>query len=285
MSATLCVRITEFTDPGCPWAYSAEPFRRRIEWLYEGRIEWQARMVVLSDTAADNEARGFTVQKYRSGLKAIARAHRMPIDTRPRDRVPGTRPACTAIVAARLHAGPEAARSLLRALRVRNFAGELLDEDATFDDAARDAGIDPAQLRGWCEDTAVLAAVEEDMELARHPMPAARALDHKLANWSGGRRYTCPSYEMTRLADGVTISIPGFQPFAAYDVLLANLVPGMDRREDPSSVEEVLRWAGTPLATQEVAVVGDLPFDEARQELGRVADERHVGADGFWTLR
>jgi hypothetical protein len=47
----------------------------------------------------------------------------------------------------------------------------------------------------------------------------------------------------------------------------------------------VLRWAGTPLATQEIAVVCDLPFDDARQELGRVADERHVGADGLWTLR
>jgi len=23
----------ELTDPGCPWAYSAEPFRRRINWL------------------------------------------------------------------------------------------------------------------------------------------------------------------------------------------------------------------------------------------------------------
>lgn len=24
------VCITEFTDPGCPWAYSAETFRRRL---------------------------------------------------------------------------------------------------------------------------------------------------------------------------------------------------------------------------------------------------------------
>jgi 2-hydroxychromene-2-carboxylate isomerase len=285
VTAGVCVRITEFTDPGCPWAYSAEPFRRRINWLYEGRVEWVARMVVLSDTAGDNEARGFTVDKYRASLKKIAREHRMPIDTAPPDRVPGTRAACTAVVAARERAGERTMRLLLRALRVRNFAGELLDEPATIDAAARDADLEPAELRAWCEDASVLGAVEEDMQLSRHPLPAARALDHKLANWSGGRRYTCPSYEMTRLEDGVTISIPGFQPFAAYDVLLANLVPGMDRRENPSSVEEVLRWAGTPLATQEVAIVCDLPFADARQELGRVADERHVGADGLWTLR
>jgi hypothetical protein len=109
-------------------------------------------------------------------------------------------------------------------------------------------------------------------------------LDHKLANWSGGRRYTCPSYEIVRLADGVRIAVPGFQPFAVYDVVLANLVPGLDRREPPATVAEVLTWTGTPLATREVAVVREIPHADAREQLGRVAVEQHVGADGFWTL-
>jgi hypothetical protein len=126
--------------------------------------------------------------------------------------------------------------------------------------------------------------VLKDMAAARRPMDAARVLDHKLANWSGGRRYTCPSYEIVRLSDGVRIAVPGFQPFPVYDVITANLVPGLDRREPPGSVEEVLRWAGTPLATREVAVVCDVGFEQAREELGRVASERHLGADGFWTL-
>jgi predicted DsbA family dithiol-disulfide isomerase len=280
----VCVRITEFTDPGCPWAFSAEPFRRRLNWLYEGRLEWIPRMVVLSDRAEDNDAKGLTPPKYTASLKRIAHDHRMPIDTGERERVPGTRPACEAVVAARLHAGERATRLLLRNLRVRNFAGELLDEQAALDAAAGDAGLDPADVAAWRGEPSVAEAVAEDMRLAREPMPAARVLDAKLANWSGGRRYTCPSYEITRLSDGVTISIPGFQPFAAYDVVLANLVPGLERRDAPGSVEEVLRWAGTPLASQEVAVVCDVPFEEARQELGRVAQERHVGADGYWTL-
>jgi hypothetical protein len=109
-------------------------------------------------------------------------------------------------------------------------------------------------------------------------------LDHKLANWSGGRRYTCPSYEIVRVKDGVRIAVPGFQPWAVYDVVTANLVPGSERRDPPDSVEEVLRWTGTPLATKEVAVVCDTDFADARERLGRVADEQHVGADGFWTL-
>ncbi len=87
-----------------------------------------------------------------------------------------------------------------------------------------------------------------------------------------------------RLADGVRIAVPGFQPWPVYDVLLANLVPGLDRRDPPRSVEEVLAWTGTPLASQEVAVVCDIPFEQARERLGRVAVEDHVGADGFWSL-
>ncbi len=108
-------------------------------------------------------------------------------------------------------------------------------------------------------------------------------LDERLANWSGGRRYTCPSYEIVRRSDGVRIAVPGFQPFAAYDVVLANLVPGSERRDPPASVLEVLEWAGEPLATREVAVVCDIGHDEAREALGRVATERHVGFDGLWS--
>jgi hypothetical protein len=133
------------------------------------------------------------------------------------------------------------------------------------------------------QDADVEAALDEDRAAAREPIPAARVLDEKLANWSGGRRYTCPSYEIVRRSDGVRIAVPGFQPFAAYDVVLANLVPGSERRPAPSSVLEVLQWAGEPLATREVAVVCDIGHDEAREELGRVATERHIGFDGLWS--
>ena len=277
------VCITEFTDPGCPWAYSAEPFRRRLSWLYGDRLEWRTRLVGLAATPQEYERRGFTTKKQAASLARIAREQEMPIDTRERPRMAATIPACRAIVAARLYA-PEAERTLLRRFRVRCFSGELIDEPATIAAAATDAGLDPAVLEAWSAGDDVAAALTEDMAIARQPMPAARVLDSKLANWSGGRRYTCPSYEITRTSDGVRIAVPGFQPFAVYDVITANLVPGVDRREPPATVEEVLAWTGTPLATKEVAVVCDIGFAEARERLGRVAVEEHVGADGFWTL-
>jgi predicted DsbA family dithiol-disulfide isomerase len=277
------VCITEYTDPGCPWAFSAEPFRRRLDWLYGDRLRWEVVLVGLSESPREYEERGFTTETMASGMRQIATDHKMPIATHVRPRLAATLPACRAVVAARLHA-PAVMRILLRRLRIRNFRGDLLDEAATIDGAARDAELDPVALREWMAGEDVEAALRADMARAREPMPAARVLDHKLANWSGGRRYTCPSYEIVRATDGVRIAVPGFQPFAAYDVVLANLVPGLDRREPPESVESVLRWTGTPLATQEVAVVRDIPFAQAREELGRVAVEEHVGADGYWTL-
>lgn len=278
------VRITEYTDPGCPWAWSAEPFRRRLEWLYGDAIEWRLRMVGLSESPDEYLEKGFTPERMAAAFAEIAREHHMPIATHVRERPAATVPACRAVVAAREHGGERAARLLLRALRVRHFGGELLDAAATIEGAARDAGLDPDRLAGWIGEPAVEEALRADMAAARRPSPAALVLDERLADWSGGRRYTCPSYETERLADGVRAAAPGFQPAAVYEVVLANLLPDLERRPAPESVEEVLAWAQEPLATQEVAVVCGIGFAEAREQLGRVGVEAHLGADGLWSL-
>lgn len=277
------VTITEYTDPGCPWAFSAEPFRLRLNWLYGDSIDWRLAMVGLAESPEEYEEKGMTPESLAEGIAKIAAQHGMPMDTSVPPRMQATLPACRAVVATRVHM-PEAERPLLRSLRVRNFSGELLDEPATIDGAAADAGIPEANLDRWAAEEEVEVVLREDMARAREPMPAARVLDARLANWSGGRRYTCPSYEIRRESDGVRISVPGFQPFAAYDVLLANLVPDVGRRAAPPEVEEVLTWADMPLATREVAEVCEMSDRDAREALGHVATEHHVGADGFWSL-
>jgi hypothetical protein len=198
----------------------------------------------------------------------------MPMDTRVKPRLWATAPACRAVVAARTHA-PEREWLLLRRLRVRNFEGALLDDPQTIADAAVDAGIDPTALTAWMEQT----DLAEDMAAARNPSPAALAQAHKLAAWEGGMRYTCPSYEISG-----GNSVPGFQPWAAYEIAVANANPDLLRRDAADDVEEVLRWAGTPLASAEVAAVMGTDIPTAREALGRVAVEHHVGADGFWSL-
>src|SRR5204863_1724434 len=98
------LRVTEFTDPACPFAFSAEPARLRLRWLYGDQIDWQLRMVVLSESPDDYVERGFTPERQVAALEAIKSRYGMPIDTRRRPRMMATVRACRAVVAARLHA-------------------------------------------------------------------------------------------------------------------------------------------------------------------------------------
>lgn len=240
-------------------------------------------MIVLSEDPADYAERGFTPERLARGMAAIQRRYGMPIDASPRPRLAVSAPACRAFVAARLHA-PESAGRLLRALRVRTMAGGLLDDPALIRVAARDAGIDPEALEGWVTDAEVEAALRADMRAARSPAPAARALDHKLAGPPEERRYTAPSYEISRTDGRGTIVLPGFNPVEAYEAAIANLAPELERRPQPASVEDVLAWSDEPLATAEVALLCQLDETETRSELARVATAIPAGADFYWTL-
>jgi predicted DsbA family dithiol-disulfide isomerase len=279
------ITVTEFTDPACPFAWSAEPFRRHLVWLFGEQLSWTVRLVGLSESAEEYLEKGFTTEKLSASLARLGREHGMPMATHERPRMFATLPACRAVVAARERAGAAAAAALLRSLRVAHFRGELLDEDATIAGAAQDAGLDPGELAGWMTEPEVETALRADLAAARDPAPEALALEHKLASWSGGLRYTCPSLELVRADDGRRAVVAGFQPFAAYEVALANLAPELDRRPAPASAEELLAWAGEPLASQEVAEALGLPRDEAREQLARVADEEPLGFDGLWRRR
>jgi predicted DsbA family dithiol-disulfide isomerase len=278
------IQITEYTDPACPFAWSAEPSRRRIQWLYGDQIELRPRMVGLSESGEAMAQKGMTTEMLAKGSAKLAAAHHMPMDTGERPRLGASVPACRAVVAVRLHE-PDKEGAMLRALRVGNFAGELLDEDTTLRHAAERAGVDPDDLERWLAETETEEALREDMRAARAPSPEAVALPGKLAreqDSESGYRYTCPSWELGH--NGRIATVPGFQPTASYEVTIANLAPELTRREDPSDVAEVLRWAGEPLATVEVAAVCGLELDDAREQLGRVATEEHIGSDGLWSL-
>jgi 2-hydroxychromene-2-carboxylate isomerase len=265
--------VTLFTDPACPFAFSAEPVRRRLAWHYGDQLRWRRRMIVL--TLEPGEA-----EKLAEGAPTLQRRHGMPIDPVPYRRPFSSEPACRAVVAARLNA-PEAEAALLRRLQVRAMVGGLLDDPALIAAAATDVGLDASALATWSASADVEEALHADIEAARSPSPAARALDHKLGGPRERRRYTAPSYEIAR-EDGARVTIPGFQPVEAHEAAIANLAPELVRRPRPASVADVLAWADEPLATAEVAAVAQLDATHARAELSRVARPLAAGADFYW---
>jgi predicted DsbA family dithiol-disulfide isomerase len=270
------LEVTHFTDPACPFAFSAEPTRLRLRWHYGDQLVWRTRMIVL--TLEPGEA-----EKLAEGAPGLQRKYGMPIDPAPYPRTASSEPACRAFVATRLNA-PDLAEPFLRRLRVRTMTGGLLDDPGLIAGAASDVGLDATRLAAWCETAVVESALQADIAAARAPSAAARALDHKLGGPREHRRYTAPSYELAREAGGAPeTTVPGFNPVEAYETAIANLAPELTRRPRPQTVAELLAWAGEPLATAEVAVVAQLDPVVARAALSRVARPTAAGADFYWT--
>ncbi len=264
------VSIELFTDPACPFAFSAEPVRQRLRWHYGEGLRWTVRMIIL--TRERGHAEGLA-----QGAPNLQRIYGMPINPAPYPRPASSEPACRAVVAARMHA-PERAQALLRRLRVLVMQGGLLDDPALIDAAAREAGLDPVVLNEWIASDEVGAELEADAAAARDPAPAARALDDKLGGPRQERRYTAPSY----IIDGFVVA--GFNPVAAYEVGVANVAPDLPRRPPPSSAQELLSWAPEPLATAEAALIMQTGIADARRALREVGRFEPAGADGYWTL-
>jgi 2-hydroxychromene-2-carboxylate isomerase len=276
------VKITEFTDAACPFAFSAEPDLLALRWLYGDQIEWTTRMVVLSESRAALDSSGITLEMIERNDAKLASEHGMPINATKRPHLLVAKPGDLAVKAVQLHQ-PELARQFLRAMRVAwQTDHRPVDEDESIFAVAEEVGIDRAALELWRREPATLAALENDMRAAREPMTAALgALDHKLAGPADERRYTCPSLEITAASNpDHKLVAPGFQNHNAYDLMLANADPTIERADYAEDPLEVLRWADWPLAAVEVGRVMGIDRESAERELeaaGAINDR------GYWS--
>lgn len=274
------VEITTFTDPNCPWAFTAEASRLALRWTYGDQLLWRRAYVVISEHVGQSEADGFTPEIEAREDADIAERFGMPLSLNPRPRITTSLKPALAAVAAR-GMGPEAEERLLRAFWVRGrSAGELIDEQAPLEAAISDADLDPETVTARMSRNDVKAELRAEMAAARRPAAAARQLRHKLGG--GGGRYSSPTWAIGRPGKPAVIA-PGFQPLAVYETLVANTAPELQRRDPPKSVGAVLDWAALPLATGEVAAVCARPIADIRAELERAALFHAIGADGFWT--
>ena len=276
------LRIDLFTDPACPFAFSHEPVRWRLRWLYGDQLTWRPRMIGLADTSAEMEARGLTPALLASVRARLAEQHGMPIASEEPDRLRPTRLPALAVVGTRL-AAPGRVETLLRALRMLAMAGAPIDEAEVLAAAARASGLRPAALLEWTRARRTAEALARDMAAARDPTPAARALSEGLNRSGGVLRYTAPSYVLRR-AGHTVFTVPGFRAADVYETAIANLLPDVRRRPPPEKATAVLEWARQPLATMEVAAVLGVDADEARRRLRSSAAFHPAGADGYWTV-
>jgi 2-hydroxychromene-2-carboxylate isomerase len=242
------------TDPACPWAYSAIPALRALEWRYGDQLDWRLVLIGLTERASQYVERGYTPLRAARSQSDFRDRFGMPFAATPKARMAGTARACRLIAAARIDA-PGSEWRVLRALQLANFTTTmLLDEDRDLAEALRGvAGVDGDALVARIDDPDVVAAYERDRQEARDAAGSAAELQGKTATTDGPVRFTAPSLLLG--LNGSRLVAGGWQPLPAYDVLIANLDPALRREPPPDGPAPLLGRFPEGLTTQEVAVL------------------------------
>lgn len=290
MWLTMSVSVTHFSDPGCPWAYSASPAHAVLRWRYGSQLQWRLVTIGLTERADQYVKRGYTPAKSARGYLKFRR-YGMPFATEPRPRVAGTGTACRAIVATRLR-DPQREDAVFRALQFGWFTTPLvLDEAADLEIALRRVeGLDVRAILAALHDPEVESAYEADRAEARTAEGGPTHFQGKAASTDGPVRFTAPSIVFE--SNGSRLEAGGFQPVEAYDVLIANLDPTLQRAAPPEDLVELLAAFPAGLVTQEVAAIlapGNEPPDrraaeEALIDLVASGDASRIalGDDALW---
>jgi 2-hydroxychromene-2-carboxylate isomerase len=250
------LHVTHYSDPHCPWAWSASPAHAVLRWRYGAQLEWRHVMIGLTESRSVYEARGYSPARSARGYRSFRRRG-MPFATEPREHLNGTWAACRLVVATRRLA-PERELAVFRALQFAQFTTTLDLEDPA------DQRVTLAWVPGIDADAVIAAAQEPetealfaaDREEARSAAGSPTEFQGKAAQYASDSnrvRYTAPSLRFAT-DDGRTLEAGGFQPVEAYDVLIANLDPTLARRE-PASDAEVIPEFPDGLTTAEVAAI------------------------------
>ncbi len=279
-----------YNDPACPWAYSESPALRVLEWRYGPQLDWRLVLIGLTEDASQYVARGYTPLRGALGQLRFKR-YGMPFAPAPKPRVSATARACRAVVAARSIA-PGSEWRVFRALQLANFTTPLvLDDDRQLEAVLAGVdGLDAGRIVSLLDSSEVTEAYERDKAETRSAAGTAAELQGKTAATDGPVRFTAPSIAFER--DGRRLVAGGFQPVEAYDVLIANLDPGLERQPAPATPAPLLERFGDGLTTQEVAALltagNDAP-DRGRAEAALLelaaagaAVRTPLGDDALW---
>ena len=159
----MSVDVIHFTDPACPWAYSAEPDLNALRYRYGNGLRWRRVMIGLAETHEQYDGRGYKPEKSARSRTSFARRFGMPFRFEARSRNLGTGLPCRAVKAAELQ-DDDLAEALLRALRFGYFATPLMmdTDDAIRTQAGTVAGLDVDRLMTDLKSEAVETAYQAD---------------------------------------------------------------------------------------------------------------------------
>ncbi|MFF3751636.1 DsbA family protein [Streptomyces sp. NPDC002018] len=216
------VRITEYTDPACPWAWGSEPVFRSLRQTLGPRARWRRVFGILfdedDDPAPDPDAEARWYERF---IREVTTHTDAPYAHRLRRLTRTSWPASLAATAARSQ-GAGTAERVLRRLRESTF---VVGEPADTPDGVRAAvqgvpGLDTDRLLRELAAPRTREAVRSDWAETRAPVPEVLALDGpgphpgRAKEVGEHRRYALP----TLIFDGPggQVCVPGWRPVGTY---------------------------------------------------------------------
>jgi protein-disulfide isomerase-like protein with CxxC motif len=286
------IEATLYTDAGCPWAYSANPALRVLEWRFREQLRWRLVMIGLREEPSETAVKTYDPQLALSRWRMFEERYGMPFATDPKARPSGTGRGCRAVVAASL-VEPGTEWVVFRALQLANFTGHLyLDVGESIRGCLREVpGVDSEAVVERIDDEDVVAAYDRHRAEARSAAGTPAEAQSKTSSSEADVRFTAPSVVFRR--NGEVAYAGGWQPLLSYDTILANFAPELERVPPPDSPQPVLEFFPRGLTTAEVAMLlayGSDPVPDRRvaedmlTELAAagVIARSQLGSDALW---
>ena len=288
------IEATLYTDAGCPWAYSANPALRVLEWRFRDQLRWRLVMIGLREEASEAAVRAYDPVRALARWRVYEERYGMPFGTEAKVRPSGTGRGCRAVVAAGM-LDPGSEWTVFRALQIANFTSPtlFLDDTESIREVLRDVpGVDADGIAERIDDADVVAQYEHQQAEARSAAGTPSEAQDKTATSEGQVRFTAPSVVFHRGADSAFAG--GWQPLLSYDTVLANFAPELERVPPPESPEPLLAHFPDGLTTAETALLlaeGSDPIpdrDAAERKLLKLAESGRVaravaGRDAVWS--
>ena len=241
-----------YTDAGCPWAYSANPALRVLEWRFRDQLTWRLVMIGLREEVTEAAVRAYDPERALARWEVYRSRYGMPFALDPKERASGTGRGCRAVIAAGM-LEPGSEWRVFRALQLANFTGSLyLDDVDGIRSVLREVpGVDADAIAVRVDGEEVLAEYDRHRAESRSATGTPAEAQGKTASSDGEVRFTAPSV-VFRNGDQVVVA-GGWQPLLSYDTVLANLDPALERVQPPEDPEPVLEYFREGLTTAEVA--------------------------------
>lgn len=286
------IEATLYTDAGCPWAYSANPALRVLEWRFRDQLSWRLVMIGLREEASEAAVRTYDPERALARYRVFETRYGMPFGLSAKERPSGTGRGCRAVIAAAL-LEPGSEWRVFRALQLAHFTSSLyLDDSESIRESLRaQPGIDADDIAARIDDDEIVDEYERQQAEARSAAGTPAEAQGKTATADGRVRFTAPTLVFRR-GDDVGVA-GGWQPLLAYDTVVANLDPALGRVPAPGSPDELLDFFPDGLTTAEVALLladGPDPVPDregAEAMLSQLVSEGRatrtaLGSDAVW---